>query len=174
MSIFPYPIPMTSYVDETIPFHLTIADIIKLKKGDMLNILCFDRNIMDLVPNVPNKVYHPNEFFVKAYQGTYIHEKDLSGQIMFPEFDSEPSPFEFHLEYCYHSWYPLKNGKLISQGDPCGVPEKFNNKTWRSFSKTTRVGWRGPMVLKNQLDYFPHVYNMPPDIKQKVHVLMNR
>ena len=174
MSLWKYPIPRTSYIDETRQFHLTIADIKKLKKGDKLDIFCFDRNVMDNALSATDKPYNPKIFFEHTYQGIYTHDKGLKGLLQFDIYDDDPVPFEFDLEYMNHRWYPLKNGKLESKGELCGVPKKFNGKTWRSFPDTTRIGCRGPIVLKNHLDYMPLVYNVPIEVKQKVNEIMNR
>jgi len=158
-SLWRHPLSLDLFLTETYPFHLRIKNIIKLNKGDKLDIICLDRNLYDLTSHhEENKVLSPINFFDKSYKGVYIHDHNLSGTFIFDNIlDNEP--FEFHIEWKNNSWYPLKDGKLQSD-EQFTFPIEFENKSWNDFNIMTRIGWRGPMLLKKHLKYLPKIYNM--------------
>jgi len=159
-SLWKHPLPLHLFIDETIGFHLRISDIEKLNPGDQIEFICLDRNIWDLTDhNEENKVTSVTKFFEKGYQGTYIHQQGLQGTILFKDIDTEPQNFEFHIEWCKGSWYPLKNGKLKSD-EQFNFPEQYENKSWDAYNSLTRIGWRGPMILKKWIKYLPKIYRM--------------
>ena len=154
-------------------YALKIEDILKLKPGDQIKVLCMDRNVYDaaLQEDIRGKSLSPQKFFESNW-AIYIHEKDLKGALLF-EFEIEDdnldlvdmtdicqSDFEFHVEYeTKHScWYPLENGYL-----PASDPQGFSNfswnekKHWSEFPLDTKVGYRGPMILWSNLDKMPNV-----------------
>jgi hypothetical protein len=159
-SIWSHPFPLQIYINETYPFHLRIKNITKLNKGDKLELICLDKNIDDLTSHhEKEKVMAPINFFDKSYKGTYIHDHDLCGTFQFENIDDEPQFFEFHIEWNELRWYPLKDGKLQSN-EQFDFPIEYENKSWKEFSDNTRIGWRGPMLLKKHLKYTPKIYRM--------------
>jgi hypothetical protein len=159
-SLWKHPLPLYLFIEETNLFHLCIDNIRKLNPGDKLEILCLDRNVWDLtMHNEENKVMSATKFFKKSYQGTYTHIEGLKGTFLFKDIDDQPQDFEFHIEWEKNRWYPLVDGKLQSD-EQFTFPEEFENKSWDTFSDNTRIGWRGPMILKKWFKYLPKVYNM--------------
>ena len=71
---------------------------------------------------------------------------------------SKPYPFEFHINYSGHNWFPLKNGYLPAKGDDGQPLLDGKKKKWTTFPKETPIGWRGPMILWDKLDKLPNVY----------------
>lgn len=49
MALWLHPVSFDYLEDETRGFHLRIADVCTLKKGTVLHVVCFDRNVADLV-----------------------------------------------------------------------------------------------------------------------------
>jgi len=173
-SLWKHPLPLHIFIQETDPFHLRIDDIIKLNPGDQIDVLCLDRNIFDTTShNEENIVMSVKKFFQASYQGTYTHVTGLKGTFKFTNIDYEDQNFEFHIEWKKDNWYPLKNGKLESD-EQFIFPSEFENRSWESFSSETRIGWRGPMILKKWYKYLPKVYNMDiSDFQHNVNVLIN-
>ena len=140
---------------------LKIEDITKLSKNDELELICFDRNMQDLMSK--NKEPILSEiFFRRNLRITYIHDNNLQGHAWWfvdQELPTKSELFEFHLEYTPGFWYPLKDGKL-PDNDPQGL---FNlgevPKNYREYSLNTRVGWRGPMIELKKLKNAPFIYN---------------
>jgi len=151
------PVSFTQFLNESNSVHLTINDITKLDSNKKIKILCIDRNIYDLIDmNKSNKSYKINKFFENAYQGIYIHDNNLQGMFLFNN-DTEPQNFEFHIEWIPDHWYPLRNG-ILKSDEQFTFPVEFEGKSWKEFPLNTRIGWRGPMIQKKYLKYFPLIY----------------
>ena len=149
---------------------LTIADILDLQPGQQIKVLHMDRNLGDssCQNSTGNHLFRPSDFF-RTSTAVYTHESGLKGTIKYswqdgPDYRDDPEcqnprPFEFDLEYKRDSWYPLNNGCLPAR-DPQGFSDFNYNvpKPWQDFSATTRVGWRGPMLLWDKVDDQPDVY----------------
>lgn len=153
---------MDEWIQTTEPHHLRIQDILNLKPGEQLEVIHLDRNIHDTCEHYNKReiIKPPLEFF-EGSVAVYTHESDLKGQIYFPEI-REYMDFEFHVEYDSGCWYPFENGQL-----PLTDPQSFSNFgdksgwTWQMFPQNTRIGWRGPMIIKSKLSSLPHVYWVP-------------
>lgn len=159
-SLWKHAIPYHIFEIETYPFHLTVREIKKLNPGDSIEFLCLDRNVDDFTDhNEENKIMSVSKFFSKAHQCKYTHVDGLKGMLMFDNINTEPFLFEFHLEWTKNYWYPLKDGKLKSD-EQFNFPDEYENKSWESYSEKTRIGWRGPMILKKYYKYLPKVYRM--------------
>jgi hypothetical protein len=140
-------------------FALKISDIINLKHGEQLEVLILDRNVWDITlnpqTNIPN-VNHDPETFFRYNRGTYVHNKDLSGELTMHWKDKDSTDkFEFHLEYMPGKWYPLNNG--VMPGEEQGLPWT-EEQHWTKFPQTTKVGYRGPMILWSKLKEMPKIY----------------
>lgn len=146
----------------------TIRDVLDLKKGDKVRFLVMDRNLYDIVcsNNEGNKLFDP-EYFFRCNSVTYTHDSGVKGTMVYhwgglgPErSDSkEYKNWEFEIEYEKDKWYPLKGGYL-----PASDPQKFasfhyeDKKHWSTFPKSTRLGWRGPMMVWEKVKHQPNIY----------------
>ena len=163
---FKYPLLWYSYLDATVAHHLTIASIRALKPGQRLCLTLFDRNVWDVtLPNVKqNHAYSAVSFFSHSHTATYRHCKGLSGSLEISWCDQrheerqEWNDFEWDLEITPDRWFPLRRGRI--QDDP-----KFDyrippmcKKSWKEYSLSTRVGWRGPCVLTEELASMPYIF----------------
>jgi len=150
-------------------FALKISDITKLQPGDKMDVLVLDRNVWDIALNKKiNKpgVSYNSEIFFQQNSGTYVHNKDLSGKMVFCWDDDEDEDennfnhnFEFDIEYKPNKWYPLKNGVLPDK-DPSGFCE-FPWQTeqhWTNFPVDTKIGYRGPMIPWSKLKEMSNIY----------------
>ena len=144
-------------------FALRISDIANLNPSDKLDLLILDRNVWDttLQPkfNEPNISHSPTDFFRENF-GTYIRNYDLSGQLILHQSDPFVMNFEFDIEYKDHYWYPLFDGYL-PESDAQGIYGNFGfgkDMHWTEFDPTTRIGYRGPMILKSNLEMMPKIY----------------
>lgn len=148
---------------------LQIRDITPLKKGDTLKVLVMDRNLCDTCcedsVNPGNALFSAPRFF-RFNTAIYTHTGGLKGTIKYKWQESEeykdcsePYPFEFEIEYKKDCWYPLENGHLPKE-DPQGFSDFHypKPKSWREFPSTTRIGWRGPMLLWSKVHSMPAVY----------------
>jgi hypothetical protein len=161
-SLWTHPIPLQHFEQETYPFQLTIKALKKLNPGDTIELLCLDRNLYDFTDHhEENKIMSVSKFFDKAYQCKYTHINGLKGTIIFDDVDTI-IPFEFHLEWKENRWFPLKDG-LLKSDEHMQFPEEYENRSWDSFDNLTRIGWRGPMIMKKYYKYLPKVYRVDID-----------
>lgn len=127
--------------------HLTIADIEKLKPGDILDAVVFDRNFYEYgILNLDNKrPYNPEEFL----QSIRIKIKYLGNYewILYYDWAEVNDIIHINIEeyHSYYHWYPLNDlGEF--------------NMNIKEFPKDTRVGNRGPVMLWKDVKYLPKLY----------------
>jgi hypothetical protein len=159
------------YLKRIKKYLLKISDVTKLREGECLELLFFDRNFFDFVDQYSTKYKTKSIDLAKfakqdfGYQGIYKHNHDLQGHILWyfdtpkhnRKCDHRPKEsFEFHLNYEKSSYYPLKNGKLPGRKDKdWQTQKKYDNKSYKSFPKSTLIGWRGPAIRISDLKKLP-------------------
>jgi len=147
------------WIQKTRKYWLTIKDIEKLKVNKKIKLLVLDRNVYDCKDKFKRgKLYKPENFFK---DNSAVFSKNtvvsLEGNIKY-EWSEEPFSFEFEIEYKKNSWYPLKNG-ILPATDEQGFSELLGeDKSWIDFPKNTHIGWRGPMILWENLKKIEKVY----------------
>jgi hypothetical protein len=145
-------------------YWITIKDIEKLKPNKKIKLLVLDRNVWDDKNKFKKgKLYKPENFFVDN-SAVYFKNNmaSLNGKIkhQWQNNNEEPYNFEFEIEYKKNNWYPLTNGILPAE-DEQGFSELLGeDKSWSEFSKNTHIGWRGPMILWDDLKKLKKVWLM--------------
>lgn len=141
----------------SLPYHLTIRDIEQLELNKPTNIFLMDRNVYDTSldegNNPKNKAIKPSSFFRKGYYITFTKkEEGIKGKWIF---NIEPNnsynkEFDINLGTV---WYPLKNDK-VPERDWQGLFDlsKYYNMHYSDFPRDTKLGWRGPMMLVQNMD----------------------
>ena len=132
---------------------ITSGDIGKLKTGDTIKVLVMDRNLYDIVLSV-NK---PSIL----HTATYVHDTGLHGKITFHFGDDDDivhDKFEFHVLFNDSCWYPLRNGVLPAADEQGLFPLMGREVRWDEFPLDTPVGWRGPMILWEDVKTMPDIY----------------
>lgn len=149
------------------PNYLTIQYIQDMKLGETQKFLCIDRNFYELIPELTQENAIDVElFFQKCYILDYTHSINLTGLARFniENINKPKTYFEFDIEYLKNRWYPLKNGKLPIK-DPQGIFSELERtdvkRNWEEYDKSTRIGWRGPMIPWNiiSINDWPKIYN---------------
>jgi len=143
--------------NKTKKFHLTIEDIINIPIGKTINIFLLDKNILNMScrleinePNVPTK---PSIFFRNGYFISFTKiDNGIKGKWKFNKNPKKTYIKEFDINI-KDKWIPLKNEKIFyrEELDDCDIIN-LKNKKYTEFSKYTRLGWRGPMMLLNDID----------------------
>jgi hypothetical protein len=137
-------------------YAIRILDITKMQHGEQIEVLIMDRNLSCITSQVneSNTNYEP-EIFYRYNRGTYVHDKDLMGKLIFHWKDTTEvdENFEFHLEYLPKNWYPIMDGKLSTSTSTMPL-----NQHWSNFSPDTKVGYRGPMIPWCKLKEMPNIY----------------
>lgn len=143
---------MYEFIESTKDKHLTISDIEKLKKGDKLKVVMWDRNFEEYWiwgHAYPNKKYPALKFFKRniatlTYVGNYQWDIHFEfGQIV-------RHPIHIDVSCCdtQWKWVPVKEGTIYITNETL---ENNIDMHWNDFPKDTRVGWRGPMILTDHL-----------------------
>lgn len=148
--------------------HATIADITRLKMHDKVMILCLDRNFGDAVYNYATRTLRRKKGravvdikdMIKRGYGYVLEYEHVSGLCGLATWQGEwaknrpPELIEFDLEYAPNKYYPLWRSKL-PKGSGRDTPTGFEGRSWESFPKTRRVGWRGPCLFVKDLSRLP-------------------
>lgn len=141
--------------------HLTIAQVLKMKKGQKTKFLMLDRNVYDnLDGQATNKAMVASKFFQGCW-AIYTHDHGMEGTMKFAwqSKDEAGLPFMFEINYRDESWYPLDVDGALPAKDPQGVGKLLGKRMpYTKFPKSTRVGYRGPMVPWSKLKALPKVY----------------
>ena len=195
-----WPLTYDDWRHVTLPFHTTIQDILDLQPGNSLTFTCLDRNVLDSVDAQPGSRYAAESFFRHGYhvQFTRLNSEDLKGHTEVSWFekvrgkyvrvvdDGEPDSYavragpadtgELHIEYRPGYWTPLRNGSIdLDDEEFKYFPKPSKGRThWSHFSKTTRVGIRGPMIETHYLKFLPQLYNIDIDRWHKVMMTRRR
>lgn len=141
--------------------YLTIRHIVKMKRGQKIKFLCYDRNFCDCVADAPSPA-KPSILCSKCYIVEYIHDHDLHGKAKFM-CDSAFEPFDFHLNYSGDCYYPLDDKGRLPNVDPQGFADFTGVKRdYRDFPQSTYVGWRGPILLWSDVQKSNVLVEVPP------------
>lgn len=153
------------WIDNNKEKQLTIGDVADLKIGDKLDVCMFDRNFSEYGmwdKYTEFKGYDPED--ILQYNRVTLHYK--GDQVWDIEMDCGTFTHPFHLNTkdldTNWTWYALnKDNKIhittnvsnwkISECEP--IIKHFNH-----FPDTTRIGWRGPMVLWEKVSDMPRIH----------------
>ncbi len=142
--------------------HLTKADVEKLQPGDRLDVVIWDRNFEEYwIWQQPVHTPYPPEIFFAANRNSLIYRGDYEWDIEFNHGETIRHPIHVSLAGLNTSWTwsPLDNDKMIhvtnyvkTKGQK-GPPEGWGpiHKHISEFSPSTRMGWRGPIMLWSRL-----------------------
>ena len=151
-------------------FHLTIKDIESWEIGKEYDIVTFDRNLYDVVGDIKGR--HDPQIFFKGVHHRMIYCGNMKMKMLwnFTDFKDEGArDVELDtksLDYGW-GWMPLTDGVMII--DETLIAADYNirqldddeifQRKWTEFDVNSRIGWRGPMMLWDNLKYFPKIYN---------------
>ena len=142
---------------------LKISDIMKLTTGQKISVVSFHRNTGDR--SLESDINHrgcaikPERFF-RNMIADYRHIKNMEGTLYFKnDGDNNEWPFELEVEYKPGFWYPLKDGYLPAR-DPQNIFGVLLGRKvhWKDLPKNTHVGFRGPMILLENVKKMSLVY----------------
>lgn len=153
------------FIEKSRTYHLTIKDILDMKEGEVLNIFFLDRNIFDQScnehVNTIGEAVAPSRFFKNGYYIDFTKTTGIKGiwTWHYPGgTDKELEEREFDLDL-NSLWYPLNNDRVPSE-DSQGIwtiPSEFAGKHYTELDDSTRLGWRGPMMRKSDMDNLPSI-----------------
>lgn len=163
---------MYHFIDDTRPHHLTIADIKAMKAGDTLDVVIWDGNWEEYwawANAVDMQPYPATEFFIhNRHKITYLGDMKWSIHFNFGETYDYPIHLNTeNLEKTFCEWCDIESdGKIhiTSEYLPRGksqIPDGWDSihMHWLEFPDSTRVGWRGPIMLWDKLIGMPQVYH---------------
>ena len=143
------------------PYHLTIQDILSLNIGDELDVVIFDRNFdEDIWSRFKEcKSYNPTKLLEESHH-KIIYKGDMNWDIKynFGETVNKMVHLDLEKEPTNWKWYPLDpdgyvriNNDIVKTGEKIPIDHRPINKHWADFDVNTRVGWRGPIMLWEDL-----------------------
>lgn len=146
--------------------HLTLGDVKKLNVGDQLDVVIWDRNFEDYWiygQAEKGRNYNPQDFFKYnhckiIYQGNMEWDIDFSFAVYRHCIELDTSSLNIRW-----GWMPIENGNIeTDEWIPSGnetIDSKDKDLHWTTFPDTTRVGWRGPIMLWDKLKNMSQVYS---------------
>jgi len=150
---------------------LKISDIKRLTPGEKITLVVLHRNTEDLSLdksiNSRGKAIKPSTFYRKmiayyrpdALSSGMSGMSGMSGSLRFKSINEKEWPLELEVEYKPGFWYPLVNGYLPAK-DPQNIFGVLLGRKihWKDLPSNTPVGWRGPMILLEDVKKMPLVY----------------
>jgi hypothetical protein len=139
---------------------MTIEDITSVDVGESIDVLLLHRNAYD----VPCTIHpfdipmNPTEFF--SSRATFKRTEGMKGTLTEEEIPTYPT--ELEIEYTPGWWYPLTDGYIPAVNEDTEQPLLGRRMHWTEFPESTRVGFRGPMIMWSDAMILPHVYNPRP------------
>ena len=140
---FVQPDSLTAWCNQaTEQFGLEIKDIIKMKPGQIINLILIDRNVGEHISNpIVGKKYNPKtNGFTYA---KYIHGNGLSGILDMYDMNIVHTCFQWEInladEKCFWGCIP-------------------KDKTFNDYDPKTKVGWRGPAINTDNLIFLPKYF----------------
>lgn len=153
---------LTQWIEHYRDKWLTIKDVKELPLNKKIKLLLLDRNIYDDKDHIKEaKLYKPTSFFKKNVAWYWkTDNNNLMGKIKYDwqKKTEEPFNFEFHIEYDYNKWYPLKEGILPAKDEQHMFTLLNKNKHISEFSEDTHLGYRGPIMMWNEIKELDKVY----------------
>ena len=147
-----------SWLNLTIPFHMTVRDLMSMKHGEALEVIFLNKEFMnfDNLSAISNDnrsleplFISPKDFFLDKKYNTvksyiYIHNSSYSGII---NFGKEWKSFDWHLEI-YDTFKSREE-----------MVKEFGEETINNFKPKmeTRLGWKGPCISVKNLEFCPDI-----------------
>lgn len=162
------------WIDATEQFHIRLSNFVPGKFIDhithnstvagkeSIRFMCCDPNIEDFTNypqyNPPNTYLNPTTFFKDVYYLEWTQNGCNIPLCGLGKFFSDDfiKPLNLHLEVSKNNWCPIDNGGYVFSVSHSEENEILESKRhWTEFPKTTKVGWRGPMILSTHLNKMP-------------------
>lgn len=152
--------------------HLTLGDVKQMSPGVTIDVVIWDRNYEEywIWDNAEDKKeYDPEEFFEQnRHQITYLG--NMKWDIKFPFGETIAHPIHLDTSSLQTNWRWVaveEDGfihittEVVNEGEE--IPSHWEPKHmhWSEFPDTTIVGWRGPIMLWDNLKNMPQVYYDP-------------
>jgi hypothetical protein len=153
-----------TWENETRHLHATIQSILDIPIEESRIFLCLDRNAIESVEDEigefeEGSIITPSDIFTNNYYIRFNRISEIMGKIDIfcgkEDFDSpegDGKRTEFDINYQKENWYPLENGELPARDSQLGTALLDEVRDWKSFPKTTRLGFRGPMIPIEKID----------------------
>lgn len=150
---------LTKLINDAIEkYALTISDVRKLRPGEKIDVLLFDRNIGDYIENhhkstgdtqIDTRTYMMNNHLATFTQG----QKPLTGKLFLVSVG----------DYIDGDWTWEINGERISGVywhplDCSDCDSQCTFKVPQNLSENTKVGWRGPAILADNIKDMPKYF----------------
>lgn len=130
---------------------LKISDIKKLKKGEKIKVILLDRNIGDYISSEKKgKKISTIKYLKEFHLAEYIQNEDygLTGKLIHTLGGTEGG--------CYDNWTWEINIRKWDKDMYWGPIDCLGKN--KKIPENTKVGWRGPSILLEDLKYMPKYF----------------
>lgn len=163
-------VEMYTYIRDSSEDHLRLSDVKNMKINDTIDVVIWDRNFEEhwiWDEAISEKLYDAETFFAyNRHQLTYLGNMTWTinypwgGKIDHP-IHLDVSSLETYWKWCLideTDGYIHITYEIVKKGEK--IPENWKPKHihWTDFADTTRVGWRGPIMLWSKLANAPKIY----------------
>ncbi|AYV75426.1 MAG: hypothetical protein Terrestrivirus1_300 [Terrestrivirus sp.] len=148
---------MYNFIDNCKNEHLTIRDVKLMSVGDVIDVVIWDKNFEEywIWEHAEEKTYYDPCVFFKSNRCKLTYKGDMQWDIYFDFGDTFTHPVHLDVSSLQTdwTWYPIDelDGKIHSDWTTKHIH-------WTEFPDTTRVGWRGPIMLWDKLKDLPQIY----------------
>ncbi len=145
------PLPLAQWVVDTLQYHITMRDILAMPQDTSINLFCMDRSISRSRGGQPPK--KPSIYFKDAHYVTFTKIGGIRGKWLF---NSNPRTTYLQEFYVYiqetDEWAMLRDDRIFHSKE-----KKYVGRHYTEFPEDTRIGWRGPMMLRKNMDRCPPI-----------------
>ncbi len=155
---------LTNIINDVVEKHaLKISDVKKLKKGDKISVILFDRNIGDYLHGTPQGTQSTKEYLEKMHLATFTQGEDygITGSLYLFDIGEEFSDWTWQINVAKYNdksyWSPID--------DSCSCGDHPASEYLREFRENpvnipgeTKVGWRGPAILAEDIQNMPETF----------------
>ena len=156
---------MYEWIKDCQPYYLTLKDVLKWKKGEKVDVCMLDSHfeeyggIWDGIQ--PGKILPAATFFAKN-KATLTYKGDFVWNIAYNYGETIEHPIHFYtsgLGSTRSIWVPLdvENGSISIKTLEDSIPRKKRIQCLE-LPKSTRIGWRGPMILWKHVSILSKVH----------------
>ena len=157
------------WIDENHDQQLSIADVDNLKPGDKLDVCVFDRNFAEYGMWDKYTAFkgYDAEDILQFNRMTLHYKGNYTWDLIMPTTGTFEHPFHLCVEHLGTNWcWSVLNvddakihmtNNIFKNGDEHDDWKPIHMH-YDDFPKTTRVGWRGPIMLWENVSKMPQIH----------------
>lgn len=147
-----HPDSLTTIINDVVEERaLKAGDIRKLKRGEEIEVILFDRNIGDYYSDKKPGKYSTKKYIDSYHKAIYTHDHGLTGKMFL-------IPVNEYIESNVSEWWTWEvNARPWTKKLYWSPLESLTEK---DIPDDVKVGWRGPSILYEDLSYMPKSFRI--------------